>query len=218
MRCWRSLPRASRFVFRDGWQPFNALTHGACAVLKVEMSKPLPNHASSPRAEPPVAGLYREHFRFIWRGLRRLGVHESSLDDAVQEVFLIAHRKLPEFEGRSSHRVWLFAIALRVAREHRRRNGRLQFDDEAVTRFRAEGKDVVALRARVRLLDTLLATLSDEQREVFVMTEIEGFSAPELASALELNLNTVYSRLRLARARFDRALARQRRRDAEGGA
>jgi RNA polymerase sigma-70 factor, ECF subfamily len=170
-----------------------------------------------PPERAPIAELYRAHFQYIWRGLRRLGVHPSSLDDAVQEVFLVAHRKLAEFEGRSSERVWLFGIALRIAREHRRRDGRLRFDEDAVASVAAVEHDAVSLRSRLRLLDELLATLSDEQREVFVMTEVEGFTAPELASALQVNLNTVYSRLRLARARFAQALARHRHRHRERG-
>jgi RNA polymerase sigma-70 factor (ECF subfamily) len=166
--------------------------------------------APSGHAAVPIAALYREHFQFIWRSLRRLGVRPSSVDDAVQDVFLVAHRKLADFEARSSHRVWLFAIAIRVAAEHRRRDGRLKLDENAAATLwhhdnRAE------LRGRVQLLDQLLETLSDAQREVFVMSEVEGFSVPEIAEATGEKLNTVYSRLRLGRSRFERALARHRR-------
>ena len=161
-------------------------------------------------APVPIAALYREHFQFIWRSLRRLGVREASVDDALQDVFLVAHRKLATFEGRSSHRVWLFAIAMRVAAEHRRRDARLHLDDAAATGT-ARTDESYELRRRVQLLDQLLATLSEEQRAVFVMSEIEGFSAPEIAEALGEKLNTVYSRLRLGRRRFERALARHQR-------
>jgi len=157
----------------------------------------------------PIAALYREHFQFIWRSLRRLGVRESSVDDAVQDVFLVAHRKLADFEGRSSHRVWLFAIAMRVAAEHRRRDGRLHLDEAAALGC-GRVDETFEMRRRVQMLDALLGTLSDDQRAVFVMAEIEGFSAPEIAEALGEKLNTIYSRLRLGRRRFERALARQR--------
>jgi RNA polymerase sigma-70 factor (ECF subfamily) len=168
----------------------------------------------------PIEALYREHFLFIWRSLRRLGVRESSVDDAVQDVFLVAHRKLAEFEGRSSHRVWLFAIAIRVAAEYRRRDGRLQLDEDgtgvAIQSSHVRGasapfdpEKTLGLRRQVQQLDELLGTLSDPQREVFVMAEVEGFSVPEIAEALGEKLNTVYSRLRLGRSRFERALARQ---------
>jgi RNA polymerase sigma-70 factor, ECF subfamily len=160
-------------------------------------------------AHAQIAALFREHFRFLWRSLRRLGVREASVDDAVQDVFLVAHRKLAEFEGRSTHRVWLFAIALRVAAEHRRRDARLQLDDHA-DETPAREQDGLEQRRRMRLLYRLLDELSDPQREVFVMAEIEGFTAPEIAEALDEKLNTVYSRLRLARRHFERALARQK--------
>jgi RNA polymerase sigma-70 factor, ECF subfamily len=162
------------------------------------------------RAHLPIEALYREHFQFIWRSLRRLGVRDSSVADAVQDVFLVAHRKLDGFEGRSSHRVWLFAIAIRVAAEYRRRDGRLQLDENA-TGVAKQLETTLELRRRVHLLDTLLGTLSDPQREVFVMAEVEGFSVPEIAEALGEKLNTIYSRLRLGRARFERALARHQR-------
>src|SRR6188474_2580416 len=63
--------------------------------------------------------IYDEHFRFVWRSLARLGVRESDLGDVTQEVFVIVHRKLSEFEGRSKVTTWLFGIAMRVARDHR---------------------------------------------------------------------------------------------------
>lgn len=177
-------------------------------------SHPDRRYGLSPVARPAtdpalrgVAELYREYFQYIWRGLRRLGVRESSLDDAVQDVFLVAHVKLDTFEGRSSYRVWLFGIALRVAAEYRRRDRKLQLDPEASASAVHVDK-TVELRQQVQVLDQMLGCLSDEQREVFVMAEIEQFSAPEIAATLSVKLNTVYSRLRLARAQFERALAR----------
>jgi hypothetical protein len=105
--------------------------------------------------------------------------------------------------------VWLFAIASRVAAEHRRRDARLHLDERAVVSFSRLDRSL-ELRRRVELLDRLLATLSDSQRAIFVMAEIEGFNAPEIAVVIGEKLNTVYLRLRLGRARFERALARHR--------
>jgi RNA polymerase sigma-70 factor (ECF subfamily) len=175
-----------------------------------------PAAVSDPPA-PAIEAVYREHFQFIWRSLRRLGVRDSSVEDAVQDVFLVAHRKLHTFEGRSSFRVWLFAIAIRVAAEHRRRDGRLHLDPDA-SPVGPHLDRTLELRRRVDLLDRLLDELSDEQREVFVMAEIEQFSAPEIAEALGQKLNTIYSRLRLGRVRFERALARARAAQERGGA
>jgi RNA polymerase sigma-70 factor, ECF subfamily len=168
--------------------------------------------ARTPMQRLQIEALYRDHFQFVWRCLRRLGVHPNSVDDAVQDVFLVAHRKLDDVAERSSQRGWLFAIASRVSKEHRRRDGRLWLDEHAGESVAVHPDRTLEMRGRVRQLDELLATLSDPQREVFVMAEVEGFSAPEIAEGLGIHLNTVYSRLRLARQRFERALSRQRQR------
>src|SRR5262245_19722044 len=64
--------------------------------------------------------VYDEHFRFVWRSLRRLGVPESDVADAVQDVFIVVHRRLGEFEGRSKVTTWLYGICYRVAHDRRR--------------------------------------------------------------------------------------------------
>jgi RNA polymerase sigma-70 factor, ECF subfamily len=161
------------------------------------------------RVKAQLAQLYREHFEFVWSSLRRLGLRESAIDDAVQDVFLVVYRRLADFQGATGHRAWLFAIALRVAREARRRDARLWLEEPiAAVAKTVQPDDAAALRQRVQVLDTLLGGLSEEQREVFVMAEVEGFSSPEIAAALGVKLNTVYSRLRLGRERFERALER----------
>jgi len=168
-----------------------------------------------------LASLYEEHAVFVWRSLRLLGVPPGGLDDAVQEVFLVVHRRLGDFEGRSSVRTWLYAIARRVARNARRGGERRTGVPESI------GADLVgeqtgdprtvAERAEAgRVLLDLLAQLGTEHREVFLLVEIEEMTVPEAAEALGLNINTCYSRLRAARARFERALAARLRRE-EGG-
>src|ERR1700730_7073255 len=69
---------------------------------------------------PTFAQLYESQFSFVWRSARRLGTPEASIDDVVQEIFLVAHRKLPQFEGRSSIKTWVFGIVINVVRTHRR--------------------------------------------------------------------------------------------------
>jgi DNA-directed RNA polymerase specialized sigma24 family protein len=68
------------------------------------------------------ADIYREHFDLVWRSLRHLGVTPPALDDAVQEVWMVVYRQLPQFEGRSRVTTWLFGVALNVARSQRRKN------------------------------------------------------------------------------------------------
>jgi len=160
-----------------------------------------------------VAAVYEEHFDFVWRSVRRLGVAERALDDAVQEVFIVVHRRLADFEGRSSLKSWLFAIARRVAKDHRRRASRKDRTEalpEVLADPHARSPLEGAERAQaVRLLYEILDSLDDDKREVFILAELEQMTVPEIAAAISVNLNTVYSRLRAARQAFEKALARQ---------
>src|SRR6186713_667175 len=150
---------------------------------------------------PAFAVIYERYFRAMWRALRRLGVEPAALDDAVQDVFVVVHRRLAEFDGRSL-RGWLYAIAVRVASDYRRRpwHRRSVPLTEGVVDSAPDPGQASELGESVRLLHELLAELPDEQRVVFVLGELEQLTAPEIAKALSLNLNTVYSRQRVARA------------------
>jgi RNA polymerase sigma-70 factor (ECF subfamily) len=142
-------------------------------------------------------------------------VREANLDDAVQEVFLVVHRRLGDLHAPEGVRSWLFAIAYNVARDHRRaaqRRGPLEPLPESLTDQHPDPSQALSRREDLRLLDAALDTLDDPKRAVFVLAEIEQLTVPEIASALGVNVNTVYSRLRLARADFERAVARLRRR------
>jgi RNA polymerase sigma-70 factor (ECF subfamily) len=161
--------------------------------------------------------VYREHFAFVWRSAKRLGVADASLDDLVQEVFVIVHRRLQEFEARSSIRTWLFGIALRVARDHRRSTARKSplgsVDPDSLRATSAGPGESMERAEAVRLLHAILDELDDERREIFVMSELEQLPMPEIAVALGVNVNTAYARLRAARQSFEGALARHRARD-----
>ncbi len=158
--------------------------------------------------------LYDECFEVVWRNLRRMGVPEATLDDAVQDTFLVAHRRLGEFEGRSSPRTWMVGIALKVAADHRRRQRRKGNAEEipaTLVDSRPGPHEASENREAMRILDGVLQQLDEARREVFVLAELEQMTAPEISQALDLNVNTVYSRLRAARADFDQALARHKR-------
>jgi len=132
-----------------------------------------------------------------------MGLAAEAADDAAQDVFLVAHRRLVDFEARSSPRTWLFAIALRVVSDHRRsrrRRMRLLKRAGSMDRIPIETPfDSMASAERRAVLLALLAELPEPQRNVFVLAELEELAAPEIAAALDVNLNTVYSRLRAAR-------------------
>lgn len=159
--------------------------------------------------------VYEQHFDFIWRALRCFGLTPPALEDAVQDVLLTAFRRLGSFEYRSSVRTWLFGIAYRVAlnyRRHLRRKGRLdELSDDLPALAAGPDRQVEEAQA-LRFVELFLETLDDERRAVFVLCEVEQMAAPEAAMALGVKLNTIYSRLRLARRAFRRALKAQRRR------
>jgi RNA polymerase sigma-70 factor (ECF subfamily) len=149
--------------------------------------------------------LYNEHFGFVWRSLRRMGVDPSWVEDAAQDTFVVVHRRLRDLKADASRTAFLYGIALRVARDYRRRARRKGADvlNEEGTMSRAEGPfDQTARAEAARMLERFLATLDDDKRTAFALCELEGMSAPEVSEALGVPLNTVYSRVRVARERL----------------
>ncbi|HEU4535600.1 MAG TPA: sigma-70 family RNA polymerase sigma factor [Polyangiaceae bacterium] len=161
--------------------------------------------------------LYDQHFAYVWRSLRRLGVPASDAADATQEVFLIVHRKHAEFEGRSKVSTWLFGICYRVASVRRRSARRrpeipheMAHDDRPVELD--PGADLERRQERAQL-ERLLDAMSLEQRAVFTLYELEGLEGEAIAALLELPRGTVYSRLRSAREIFWRGVDQMRARE-----
>jgi RNA polymerase sigma-70 factor (ECF subfamily) len=166
--------------------------------------------------------IYDEYADFAWRTLRRMGVPEEDLADAMQDVFLTVHRTLGGFAGRSSLSTWLFTLCRSAARDRRRRAHR-RYEiggDEAFAEevdLRADVHRAAEHGERLVLLESILAEMAPAERNVFVLFEIEGMTGEEVGLSLSVPLGTVYSRLAQARAILRKALARQRRRD-EGDA
>jgi RNA polymerase sigma-70 factor (ECF subfamily) len=205
--------------------PWHALTIGVASpatnkasgkdrMVGVLTSRAPSKHAASEPANAASFGaLYRDYFDLIWRGARAMGVGAEAIDDVVQEVFLVVHRRLHEFEGRSSLKTWMFGILTRVVLNHRRSLRRSEARVRAgETDARAEGElapeDPQASLERLeaaRLVERILETMDDDKRAVFVLAEIEQMSVREVAEALGLNVNTAASRLRAARASFEQA-------------
>lgn len=170
--------------------------------------------------------VYHTYASFVWRNARRLGVPPAALDDVMQEVFLVVHRRLSTFEERTSVRAWLSAILIRVVRSWRRtaRKGggarelwpAIETDSLVDPRTRSPLEHAERDEA-VRELDAVLASMHEDRREVLVLSELEELTAPEIADALQVNVNTVYWRLRTARREFERILFRHRAALAAGG-
>lgn len=162
--------------------------------------------------------VYDDNFRFVWRSLRRLGVREDDVADAVQDVFLVVHRRLAEFEARSRVTTWLFGICMRVARDRRRLafERRNAGDDGALSERPDERADVAAEAERrqgLALLESILDEIPMEQRAVFTLFELDQMTGDQIAELLEIPVGTVYSRLRIARDAFRSALGRVQAKD-----
>jgi RNA polymerase sigma-70 factor (ECF subfamily) len=161
--------------------------------------------------------VYEQHFDLVWRTLRRLGVASSAVDDALQDVFLVAYRKLGEFEQRSSLRTWLFGITLRVASDYLRRGRRHEQTAPLDPDLRDDAAlDPLEQRARseaVELLYAALGELDPEKRAAFVLAELEEMTIAEVSLAVGANINTVSSRVKAGRRQFEAALRRLRAKD-----
>jgi RNA polymerase sigma-70 factor (ECF subfamily) len=155
--------------------------------------------------------LFRAHAAFVASFLRRLGVEPEDLDDAVQEVFLIAHRRGGFTEGAAQPTTWLAEIALRVASRMRRSRRRRASAVAATPAIEAGGTtpfEVLAAAESLARVQRALDTLRLEHRAVFILYEIEGASCESIAAGMRIPIGTVYSRLHTARRAFQEAYAR----------
>jgi RNA polymerase sigma-70 factor (ECF subfamily) len=154
-------------------------------------------------------------YRLIWRLLRRLGVHEHAVDDAAQQVFLVAAERLADIAP-ASERSFAFGTALRVAQSLRRKHSREEASADAdLSASSLPGPDELSDQRRTReRLDRIIEQLPLDLRTVFILFELEGLSSPQIAELVEAPLGTVASRLRRARERFAVLVSEER---ASGG-
>ena len=197
--------------FEEGANASDVSTNGEAERRHITDAASGPRLASAPLAErrdhARVAQLLQAHFRDVWRVVRRFGVPENSADDAAQEVFIIASRRLSDITP-GSERPFLLATAVRVAANLRRSLGtrRECAEDEQTTEGVDPRPSAEALLDQKRLrqmLDRVLDGLSDDLRVSFVLYELEGLSSPEIATLLGIPLGTVASRLRRGREAFE---------------
>jgi RNA polymerase sigma-70 factor (ECF subfamily) len=185
---------------------------------------PSPGSASDVSPSTPIetaplslAELFERYYDFVWRSLRRLGMSEGDADDAAQEVFLVASRRLPDIQG-GRERSFLFGTALRVTAGSRRTSARQREirDERAFDGAMASDPDPASAldqrRAR-EILGQILDAMPLDQRAVFVLYELEGLTMAEIASDLDLAAGTVASRLRRAREIYQAAVSRLQARD-----
>lgn len=185
-----------------------------------------PTRQPLPRLDDAYRAFYAEHVRYVWKSLRRLGVAERDCEDLAQEVFVAVHRHWVERDPARPPKPWLFGFAFRIALGHKRRRAtksEVLTETERLPEAHDSSKDLgAAMNARdaYLLVHAALATLPIEQRAVVVLHELDEVPVPEIAAALGIPLNTVYSRLRLGRDRFRAAIkerSTQLTADIEGG-
>jgi RNA polymerase sigma-70 factor, ECF subfamily len=195
-------------------------------VIKAEIDA-ISRSAIRPSSEPTVTGerlarlasdperlrqAVEEHYEFVWRALRRLGVADSSVEDAVQQVLVVLSRRLAEVRP-GAERAFMVATATRVAADFRKMHARRRedFDAELLDAriSNAPAADELLDRERARLLlDVVLGQMPDDLRTVFIFFEFEDMSSAAIAELLDLPLGTVASRLRRARETFEAIAAR----------
>lgn len=190
--------------------------HGRSARLPGDQTQPLrATRESTEGATADPATLYRTHATFVWRMLRRLGVPQAHLEDAAHEVFVVVCRRRGDLRDPALARSWLYGIARRVALESNRRGRRESghADPQSIAAPDPGPERDAQTQQAAQLARTLLGQVDERFRTVLVMAEMESMTGPEIAAALELKLNTVYSRLRVGREQFQAALARHRARE-----
>jgi RNA polymerase sigma-70 factor (ECF subfamily) len=169
----------------------------------------------APSAALTFEQVYARTFPMVRSNARRLGVPRDVLDDVVQDVFLVMHRRLDCFLGECAVEIWVLGILHRVVKNYQRtwrRKGAGQALSSAVSDPATLSDPGHDTRQRVRrsearrVLREVLDTLDERVAVVFVLAEVEGMSAPEIAEITQTNLSTVYSRCRAARRHFERAL------------
>ena len=162
-----------------------------------------------------VTAIHAAHAEFVWSALQRFGVRDADLEDALQEVFVVVHRRLDSYDGTSKVTTWLYGIAMRVAAAFRRR---AHVRRERAVEEVPEGNDEslspeeLAVRQQARAtLDEILDSMDLDRRAVFVMFEVEELSCEEIAAIVGIPIGTVYSRLHKARKEFAAAVERKKR-------
>jgi len=176
-------------------------------ILQLVVSNPPPpmrGEASKARLER----MFHEHHDFIWRLLRRLGLSTGSADDAAQHVFLVAAERVDDIKL-GSERSFLFGTALRVARSQSRSDRRWVLEEDMDFRRSEAGRpeELVDHQRAIELMGRILDGMTLDLRTVFVLTELEGMTMPEVAALVEIPVGTAASRLRRAREAFRATVA-----------
>ena len=219
-RGWRGGQRLAALTAGDRFAGLATLILGTVALISELEGSPPPAMVRPPGGGrlPPstlaeaqtqrrLAVTVARHAGLVWRSLRRFGVPERDVPDAAQQVFLIFFQHAAEIDA-GKEPAYLATVAVKVAANARRKLQRSREDtlgEAELLAFPAEHtpEELVGEKQLREELDRGLMTLSIEQRTVFVLYELEGFTLPQIAEALGTPLGTATSRLRRARAHFE---------------
>ena len=174
----------------------------------------LPHFQDTSVQEIPVLGLhdvYEVHFDYVWRAVKRLGARPSDLEDLVHDVFVTFIRTQDRYDSRRPIRPWLCGIAFRLVSTHRKKASTQREVPVAEHLDASDAPDPsqeLESARRKRWVNAALEELPDNERDILVMVEILGHSVVEASQILQINENTLYSRLRKARQSFAAALRR----------
>ncbi len=200
----------------DRQDPSVQTATGQVAVLDAPVATP--RVAAAPRLDavrPALPQIYEECFGYVWTCLKRLGVWERDLEDAAHDVFLVVHRRLADYDPSRPIKPWLAGISARVASEFRRRaqhrrevvSEDVHMESASVHQSHVPSAETALDDKRRRdLVQRALEQLAFDRRTVLVLHDIEGHAMPEVAAALDVNINTLYARLRSARQDFAAAV------------
>jgi RNA polymerase sigma-70 factor, ECF subfamily len=183
-----------------------------------------PSMTGGASSEQSFAALYDRWFADVSRWVRALGAREADRDDLVQDIFLVVHRRLPDFDGQNVAG-WLYQIARRKVRDHRRLlwvkhvfgSTTVSPADAALTTEASPLRDLETKQKR-ELLEELLGKLNADQRAAFVLFEIEGNSGEEIAALQRVPINTVWARIHKARKKLQEQAERVEKRQGRPGA
>jgi len=172
--------------------------------------------AQTPLDVPPFDSIYTQYIDFVRFSARYFGVAPTAMDDVVQEVFMVIHRKLGTLRQPESLRSWIYSIVRRTVTDHRRTQ-RTRHASDLLLSFFVETQqetqptplELTEQSEAAALLWGLLEEIDPAKREVLILVETQGMTVPEISDGLEIPLDTVYTRLRAARIAFEAALRRR---------
>ncbi len=190
---------------------------GHLAAVQVDSFALPANTMSEVRSGEPRAvarasfdSIYAEYADFLWQSALSLGVRQHSVADVIQDVFVVVHRKLADFEGRSQLRTWLYGILLNVVRDHRRSLRRKPTSplDEGELLSSEDPEKSLETRDELTRFNDALAALKEDERTFFVLLYVEEFSPKEVAELLSMTSVAVYSKARRVKESFETSLAK----------